>query len=60
MSELLRKRNELAGAGERPAAVVGEGKNELTCPRRIGANEARDRVQAVEEKVWLDLGLERL
>src|SRR5204863_1934040 len=58
--ELFGERRELARARERPATVVREGEHELSRPVGVRADEARDRVQAVEEEVWLDLGLERL
>src|SRR5205807_784704 len=58
--ELLGEGDEFAQARERPAAVTGKGENELASPVGIGADEARDRVQAVAEEVQLDLGLQRL
>jgi hypothetical protein len=58
--ELLGERDELARARERPPAVVGEGEDQLSRTLGIGADEARDRVQAVEQEVRLDLGLECL
>src|SRR5581483_12463224 len=51
--ELLLERHELTRSRQRPAAVVGEGEDQLARAIRIGADEARDRVQAVEEKVRL-------
>ena len=58
--ELLGDRDELAGTGERPAAIVREGEDQLAGSVGIGADEARDRVQAVEEEMRLDLRLQRL
>ena len=58
--ELLGERDELAGTGERPAAVVRKGEDQLAGPVRVGADEAGDRVQAVEEEMRLDLGLQGL
>src|SRR5204863_9473058 len=46
--------------GECPAAVIGKREDELAGTVWVGADEARDRVQAVEEEVRLDLGLQGL
>ena len=58
--ELLGERDELAWACERPAAVVRKGEDQLAGPVWVGADEAGDRVQAVEEEMRLDLRLQGL
>ena len=59
MLHLLGKRDKRRRRPKRRAAVLGEGRHEAPRIVRLGANERRDRVERIEEKVRLDLSLNR-
>ena len=59
VAEFLGERDELLRARQRPAHVVGERDDQPPRAFGVGADEACDRVQAVEDEVRLHLRLHR-